>query len=86
MKKNHRIIRLLSAFVFGVIISAFSLGTYTVQAAETAQNTAEAAASGNAGGAVLILMGGMLVIIIAVVLSVVASVVSSVAAVSVDED
>lgn len=73
----------LYAMIIGVMISLFSMGVSTVQAAEAQGNVAvaqEAQPNENAddgGGAVMLLLGGMLIIIIAVVVTVVASVVST---------
>lgn len=74
----------LYALMIGIIISVFSMGVSTVQAAEAQGNVAvvnEQAASGenadDGGGAVMLLLGGMLIIIIAVVVTVVASVVTT---------
>ena len=81
---KHFSFSFLYAIMIGIVISVFSMGASTVQAAEAQANVAvaneEAPLSENAdngGGAVMILLGGMLIIIIAVVITVVASVVTT---------
>jgi len=81
---KHFSFRFLYAIIIGIVISVFSMGASTVQAAEAQANVAvanEEAPSGESaddgGSAVLLLLGGMLIIIIAVVVTVVASVVTT---------
>ena len=81
---KHFSFSFLYAIMIGIVISVFSMGASTVQAAEAQANVAvaneDAPLSENAdngGGAVMILLGGMLIIIIAVVITVVASVVTT---------
>lgn len=71
--------KFLYAVIIGIVISVFSLGVSTVQAAEPQENVVaaeeEAPISDNAddgSSAVFLLMGGMLLIIIAVVVVVAA--------------
>lgn len=82
MKRKNKMIRFLFALIFGLWLSAFSLGSYTVHAetesaqetvgvAEDAGSVAESADS--AGSGAFLIMGGMLLIILAVVITVVAS-------------
>jgi len=76
---------LLYAIMIGIVISVFSMGASTVQAAEVQANVAvaneEAAPSSQSAddgsSGVFLILGGMLIIIIAVVVTVVASVIST---------
>lgn len=80
MKKSNKVVRFLFAMVLGVLISAFSMGSYTAYAeeeqavsAELEQDQVAPAEADNAGSGVFLIMGGMLLIILAVVITVVAS-------------
>ena len=75
----------LYAIMIGIVISVFSMGASTVQAAEAQANVAvaneeavpasQSADDGSSG--VFLILGGMLIIIIAVVVTVVASVITT---------
>lgn len=80
-RTNSSLLKFLYVMMLGIIISVFSMGASTVQAAEAQANVAVAneeaalasqSADDGSGGMILIL-GGMLIIILAVVISVVAS-------------
>ncbi|MDE7479269.1 MAG: hypothetical protein K2M91_15270 [Lachnospiraceae bacterium] len=83
--RSGRIMRLMLAVVLGVFVSAFSFGAVTAHAETENEVTVEAEQASTSGsaengsGAMVILMGGMLIIILAVVLSVVGTFVSSAA-------
>lgn len=81
---KHISFSFLYAVMIGIVISLFSMGASTVQAAEAQANVAVAneevpsnTSADDGGGAVMLLLGGMLIIIIAVVVTVVASVVTT---------
>lgn len=74
----------LYAVMIGIVISLFSMGASTVQAAEAQANVAVAneeapssTSADNGSSGVFLLLGGMLIIIIAVVITVVASVITT---------
>ncbi len=80
MKKSNKVFKFLFAMVLGMLISAFSMGSYTAHAeaqqavsAELDQEQAAPAEADNAGSGAFLIMGGMLLIILAVVITVVAS-------------
>ena len=80
MKKSKKVFKFLFAMVLGMLISAFSMGSYTAHAeaqqaasAELDQEQAAPAEADNAGSGAFLIMGGMLLIILAVVITVVAS-------------
>lgn len=86
----NKTFKFIFALVLGLFISAFSMGAYTVQAAEAAQETtiiendevaraesAESAESADdSGSGMILILGGMLLIILVVVISVISSVFS----------
>jgi zona occludens toxin (predicted ATPase) len=77
MKKSNKVFKFLFAMVLGMLISAFSMGSYTAHAeaqqAASAELDQEQAEADNAGSGAFLIMGGMLLIILAVVITVVAS-------------
>lgn len=85
MKKYYyKILRFMVALVVGMFMSVFAMGSANVYAAQSQEVVviseepvpldSEVAESDNAGSAVFLLMGGMLLIIIAVVISIVVTV------------
>ena len=77
-EKSNKVFKFLFAMVLGMLISAFSMGSYTAhaeaqQAASAELEQAAPAEADNAGSGAFLIMGGMLLIILAVVITVVAS-------------
>lgn len=78
-KTKYSLLKFLYAMVIGIVISVFSMGAATVQAAEPQENAAVAGEetpltedTDDSSNAVLFILGGMLLIIIAVVVVVAA--------------